>query len=226
MDGLSLESAIFVGNSMGAAVVAQTAADQPTRARAVVLVDGGVPVPDAGEAVGLEDSEVRADLAKRLGPSIDRLSMTFDSEDAYRTHWRAHPAFQGDGEWTPYLDAYIEYDLAGRPPRMHSRVQGEPVLEDAIDLRNNDALGSALSRITCDVVLIRAPFGALGGNEPNIPLAAIEEARLIQPRLAAETVEGTNHLTITIGRRGAGAIAQWIKTLVGGAGDAARWGTA
>jgi lipase len=218
MDELSLDNAIFVGNSMGAAVVAQAAADHPNRARAVILVDGGVPVPEAGDAGGLEDSQVRADLVKRLGPSIDRLSMTFDSADAYRTHWQAHPAFRAEGEWSSYLDAYIEYDLAGRPPAMHSRVQAEAVLEDAVDLRNNNAMASALSGIKCEVVLIRAPFGALGGNEPNIPLSALEGARAIQPKLAAESIEGTNHLTITIGRRGAIAIARWIKQLASKAG--------
>jgi hypothetical protein len=109
---------------------------------------------------------------------------------------------------------------------MHSRVQGAAVLEDAVDLRNNKAIGSALSRITCEVVLIRAPFGALGGNEPNIPLAAMQEAQVIQPHLASETVEGTNHLTITIGLQGASAIARWIKNLARESGGAAALGAA
>lgn len=212
MDALSLDDAILIGNSMGGAVVTRVAANHPDRAQAVILADGGIPVNDADETLGRDPGEVRSDLARRLGPTIDRLSMTFESLEAYRAHWQGHPAFRAAGQWSPYLDAYIEYDLTGEPPALHSRVRSEPVLQDAIDLRDNAAMADALSRVACRVVLLRAPFGALGTNSPNIPLAAAEEAQRIHPLLAVETVEDANHLTITIGPRGASAIARWTKS--------------
>lgn len=220
MDALAVDDAVLLGNSMGAAVVARVAAGHPRRVRGVILADGGIPVADEEASLGQDPAEVRSDLARRLGPSIDRLSMTFESVEAYRKHWQAHPAFKATGQWNQFLDAYIEYDLAGEPPTLRSRVRSTAVLADAIDLRDNLAMADALSRIECKVVLIRAPFGALGTNPPNIPLAAVAEAQRLQPMLAVESVDGANHLTITIGLRGAQAIARWTRSLAAPAGGA------
>lgn len=46
-----------------------------------------------------------------LGPALARLSMTFDSVEAYRDFWRAHPAFAAPDAWTDDVLAYFDYDL-------------------------------------------------------------------------------------------------------------------
>ena len=86
LDALGAERAVLVGHSMGAFVAALTAARYPERVSALVLVDGGVGFPaPAG-------TDIDAALQAVIGPAMQRLSMTFGSEQEYLDFWAAHPA--------------------------------------------------------------------------------------------------------------------------------------
>ena len=52
-------------------------------------------------------------LTATLGPAIERLSTTFESEQAYLDFFRAHPALTAD--WNDDIAAYARYDLTGAP---------------------------------------------------------------------------------------------------------------
>ena len=89
LDREGVEQAVVAGHSMGAYVAAQLAAEHPERVRALVLVDGGLPlpVPDGVDPDAL--------LNATLGPAIERLTATFPDFEAHRAFWRRHPAFTG-----------------------------------------------------------------------------------------------------------------------------------
>jgi pimeloyl-ACP methyl ester carboxylesterase len=86
MDHLGVESTLIVGQSMGGYVAAVMAEDFPERVARVLMVDGGLPLP-IPEGLSL-DQVVEA----VIGPARARLSMTFESREAYRDFWRNHPA--------------------------------------------------------------------------------------------------------------------------------------
>src|ERR1700761_2140087 len=87
LDHLGLERTVCAGHSMGAYVTNRLAAAAPERVAGAVLVDGGPALP---RPAGIDADTL---LAAVLGPALARLAMTFDSPEAYREFWRAHPAF-------------------------------------------------------------------------------------------------------------------------------------
>ncbi len=112
LDHLELDSAGFVGHSMGAFMVVAMSALQPDRVGPVVLVDGGLPLP---VPEGLTPDQVTTAI---LGPAKQRLSMTFPDRETYRDFFRAHPAFAG--EWSDAVADYVDYDLVGEPPELQA----------------------------------------------------------------------------------------------------------
>jgi pimeloyl-ACP methyl ester carboxylesterase len=77
---------VLVGHSMGAYVAALAGGRHPDRFRGLVLVDGGLAFPAPA------DLDLDAALQTVLGPAMQRLSMRFDSPQAYLDFWDAHPA--------------------------------------------------------------------------------------------------------------------------------------
>src|SRR5438094_506793 len=89
------------------------------------------------------DPRIVLRLEAILGPSIERLRMTFPTRDAYLDFWRPHPALQG--EWNEDIEAYLDYDLVGEEPELRSRVSEEAVRGDgAATLERVDLITSSL----------------------------------------------------------------------------------
>lgn len=192
LDALDVERALLVGHSMGAYVMARLAADHPDRARAVVLVDGGLtlPVPP--------DLDVQNFLDAFLGPAIARLRQMFASREAYHDFWRAHPAFGNDDVLDADLVAYTDHDLEGVPPTCRSSVREAAVRADGAEVHT---AGEPAHRLTMPAVLLRAPRGLLDEPNPMIPadLAATWQAEDPDQRDVVE-VPDVNHYTIVLGR--------------------------
>jgi hypothetical protein len=143
-----------------------------------------------------------------IGPSLDRLRMTFASVDEYFDFWLAHPALAGD--WSAYVERYLAYDLVGDPPHLRSSVREEAVLADSqSDLRGNE-VEEALAVIQQPLLFVRAPLGVFNQEPPLYTDAAITSWSAKLPQLRAETVPGTNHFTILLSERGAKAVASLI----------------
>lgn len=187
-DQLGADRFVAAGHSMGAYVVTNLAA-RSARVSAAVLWDGGFPLP-APE--GLDPDAV---IEAVVGPAVARLSMTFESFDAYLDFWRAHPAFEGVDE---HLERYLRHDLGGEPPTLRPRPNEAAVRADGRQLVTDTEAIEALRRVTQPIELVRATRGIM--NEPGglIPVELAEAAAAEMDNLALHTVD-TNHYTLLLG---------------------------
>lgn len=204
MDHFGVESTLIVGQSMGGYVAAVMAESYPERVARVLMVDGGLPLP-IPEGLSL-DQVVEA----VIGPARARLSMTFESREAYRDFWRNHPALAD--WWSPDVEAYVDYDLVGSPPEMRSRVSLEAVMGDSEDTLRDEGLRSALSRIKAPVELLRAERGMLNQVPPLFPDELVEQHPTV---VDLGVVADTNHYTIIMSTHGAAAVAEAIRKSAG-----------
>jgi pimeloyl-ACP methyl ester carboxylesterase len=198
LDALELERAVLVGHSLGGYIVARLAVEHPERVRALVLVDGGLPIP-GGEDV---------DLDAFLGPALARLKLRFDSREQYRAWWRQHPAFKGGDFTDADLDAYADHDLIdGR-----SSVVEQAVREDAAALVKS---AEAAHELRVPAHLLCAERGLVDDPNPMQPLALAQAWAAADPqRRSARLVADTNHYTLVFGARGAAAVADAIADMV------------
>jgi len=194
LDALGVGRPVVVGHSMGAFVAVVFADRYPDRVSRLVLVDGGPPLPPPPPGVTAEQQ-----LDAVIGPAARRLSMRFESVEAYRAYWRAHPAF---AEWTPAIESYVDYDLTGEPPSLRSKVSLDAVRADSIDLYEHDTLPTAWKRLRHTAILLRAERGMLDETPPLYP-----DPDALTNHLPVRTVPGTNHYTIVLGVPGAYAVA-------------------
>lgn len=196
LDHLGLERAVLVGHSMGGFVAVVTAHLHPDRVQSLLLVDGGLPLPVPD---GLDVDSV---LQAVIGPAMTRLSMTFADAEAHRDFWRVHPAL---AEWTPEVEAYVDYDVAGSPLR--SRVSIEAVRGDAADTLAADTIPSAVAALSRPAAFLRAEAGMLGAPPPLYPAELVAAHPAVADLGAAP---GTNHYTLVIGEKGAATVAGHI----------------
>ena len=199
LDALGLDRAVLVGHSLGAYIVALLAVSRPERVRALVLVDGGLPIP------GTERVEPQAFLDAFLGPAVARLKLRFVDRDAYRDWWRAHPALGGGEVADEDLIAYADHDLVGAQPEMRSSVLEEAVRADASELLPTQSVAHSLrvsTRLLC------APRGLLDDPNPMQPFELAQAWAQEDPeRRQAVLIPDVNHYTITLGTKGAAAVA-------------------
>lgn len=205
LETLGSAPAVVLGESMGGFVAVTLAASRPDLVQAVVLADGGIPShlpPDLTADIV---------LAATLGPALDRLRMVFPTRAASHDFWKGHPAFSED--WSPDVEAYVDYDLEETEGGYRSRVSEAAIRADGAQLLvEAGEIETALDSIRCPIALLRAPRNLLNQPTPLIPdeLAARWQERL--PLLSDALVEDTNHYTLVFSERGATALANQIAT--------------
>lgn len=192
LDYYRIDQAVLVGHSLGAYIALEFAAAAPARARGLVLIDGGIALP---RREGAMPEEV---MKAVLGPALARLEMRFADREAYFDFWRSHPAFQDAGAWNAYVEAYVDYDLAGEPPNMHSRVNPEAVRVDSYGPLA-PAMVTLIDGIRLPMLLLTAPRGLLNQPQPLLPEAAIVEKCARLPNLEHAVIADTNHYSIVTG---------------------------
>jgi pimeloyl-ACP methyl ester carboxylesterase len=205
LDAMHVQRAVVLGGSMGGYVAVLMAARHPDRVSAVGLCDGGValPVPE-----GIDPDEM---LKTTLGPTMERLDMTFDSLDDYVAFWRQHPALAED--WNDYIQRYVEYDHGVAPDgKIKTKVAKDAILADGRDLLTNGDVHRCISAIEAPVWLLRAPRGLLNQPTPliNDDLLALWRGDRL-PQLDEEMVPGVNHFTLFLTERGARSIAEKVR---------------
>jgi len=214
LDEIGAHSAVVAAHSMGAFVGATLARQHPNRVRELILIDGGLPIPSP-EGVAPDD------LAEALiGPAVTRLSMTFESVDAYREFWKKHPGLADD--WSASIEQYVDYDLVGVAPVLTSSSLFEAVSQDAVDLGSADGYVAALAAMTTPLQFVRAPRGFLNDLPGLYPVEAVTEWKRQIPRLETLEVSDVNHYTIIMAERGAREIASLIERTVARSRSAAQ----
>lgn len=202
IDRLGIEKIDLIGHSMGAFVAVALVGSAPERISRTVLIDGGIALP---LPAGFTVEQV---LPYVIGPALTRLSMTFDSYESYRNYWRPLPAFVKG--WTPVLEEYVDYDLRGTPPEMHSSVNPKAVEEDSVDLFRSDFINEALENLSDEILMLRAERGLQNEDVPLYPIEPLTEALKRFPKVKLITVSDTNHYDILLDQSGADTCAEII----------------
>ena len=202
LDAAGIERAVVTGHSLGAYVATRLAVTHPDRVSRLVLVDGGLTIP---ETAAVEDPE--GFIRSFLGPTLDRLQMTFADVDAYRDWWASHPALAADDIDAGDLHEYAAHDLVGPAGEMRSSINAQVVRDDGIDLFGDpDA-----DRLALPATLLVAPRGMVDDPHPMQPIdVARAWAAADSSRRAAHLVDDVNHYTIVFAAHGATVVADAI----------------
>lgn len=204
-DALGLDRVVLAGHSMGAFVAALAAVRHPGRFGPLLLVDGGFGFP---APTHLSADEL---LTAVIGPAMDRLSMTFTDRAAYRTFWQAHPAFAGGAQWSAEVDAYIQRDLTGDEPALHSSCRMDAIRADGTGLFEEDVL-SAVGRLSGPATLLWAQRGLMNEEQGLYDEQRLAAAGLAGTAVRAVRVPDVNHYTLLTGATGARLIAGHLLT--------------
>lgn len=199
LDHRSIERAVVAGHSMGGFVAVVLAHLFPDRVERLVLVDGGLPLP---RPEGLSNDEM---LNAVIGPAMARLSMTFESREAYHDFWRNHPAV--GPYWNEYVETYLDYDLTGEPPTLRSKVNIEAVRGASEDTFASTIIEDAVTSLTVPAVLLRAERGLFDETPPLYTDDTVAK----YPQVKDLGVVPENHYTILLGETGARTVADAIR---------------
>ncbi|WP_167140390.1 alpha/beta hydrolase [Diaminobutyricimonas sp. TR449] len=212
LDAFGVDRTVVLGHSMGAFVSATLAMRHPSRVAELVLVDGGLPIP-------LPEGVTEADLPGALiGPAAARLAMRFESREAYREFWKAHPAFASD--WSPMIEQYSDYDLDGAAPELTPSAVYEAVAADSLQLSGDADYSDGLANLGVPVQFVRAARGLL---DQEIALYAPElVAQWVErmPQLTTHEAENVNHYTVVMAERGAARVLGIVRDALGRIGAA------
>jgi len=201
MRALALGPSVIVGHSMGAFIAAALAASEPELVAGLILVDGGFALPMTEAA----SQAFEFGLAKRIA----QLRQTYASRQVYRDFWRSQPQFPPE-DWSPWIEAFLDYELGGEPPRLQPKASDQGVRVDLAEGLKTKEITDRLEAIRVPVVMLRAEAGFLPGQPPLYPEPAMAEIRRCFPGLEVHTIQGTTHYTLVLGQRGASALADLI----------------
>ncbi|MFE7775001.1 alpha/beta fold hydrolase [Streptomyces sp. NPDC057445] len=190
----------LAGQSMGAYVALRAAARHPQLFDRLLLIDGGLPLPVP------PDADPDALLDASLGPAIARLSLTYESDEAYVGFFRAHPAL--GPHWNEDIEAYVRYDITGPPGALRSRAKEDVVRHDGRELLTTAASFAAdLAGLSVPARLLYAPLGLMGTEPGMLPEPLVAHWASQAPMLTAESVRDCNHYTILMGAAPARTVA-------------------
>lgn len=203
LDRLDIDQVVALGHSMGAFVSLVLADRRGPRVSSVVLIDGGMPLlPPEGMA---PEQLAQAVLA----PVAQRLQRTFTSRAAYRDYWLEHPAI--GPWWSELMAAYVDYDLVGEEPELHSATTVAALEEDARELVDGDSVLGALTRLAHPASWLLAPRGLMDEVPPLYPRGARQRWRAEHPQVDVGELEDVNHYTVVMDPAGAAQLEPWIR---------------
>jgi pimeloyl-ACP methyl ester carboxylesterase len=189
LDHVGADRAIVVGHSMGSNIAALFAAEHPERAASVVLLDSGLPI--GSEKILCDDGD--EDEPRGL---LERLESTYATVEEYMAYWRDHPALRN--AWDEDIDAFVRCDFVVGEDGVRCVVEMKAAMRDVADLIFDGPTRTAVARSRVPVRLMRAERG-LFDDDPNIPLAELEEFLRDNPHVSVEMVGDVNHYTILMG---------------------------
>jgi lipase len=211
---MGLGPSLVVGHSMGAFVAAALVEQDPQLVSALILIDGGY-VPAIS---GAQDSQRGLDAT--LAMRITQLRQSYPSREAYKKFWRTQPHFPNE-DWGPWIEAFLDYEVGGEPPELRPKASEAGVHADLMEGFQREQIVARLQSIRVPTWLVRAPMGFVPDQPPLFPDAMIKQMTTYVPAMQVETIPGTTHYTIVMGKRGASGIADLICEAAGGETTAA-----
>lgn len=203
LDHFDIEQAVAVGHSMGAFVSLVLADRHAGRVSSLVLIDGGMPL------LPLEGMAPEQLAQAVLGPVTERLQRTFASRAAYRDYWLEHPAV--GPWWSELVAAYVDYDLVGHEPALHSATRVEALVQDTRELVDGDSVLGALRRLAHPTSWLLAPRGLMDEVPPLYPDQARKHWRTQHPDVDVGEMQDVNHYTVVMDPAGAAQLETWIR---------------
>jgi len=191
----------LAGYSMGAWVATVYGSTRARRVKGIVMVDGGIRV----DVPGGEKPE--ALIEEMFGPALDRLEMSFDSEEGYLDHWRRHPALSG--RWSAPLDLVFGYDVELWRGRYKVRATREAILAGAGDFLFDEQTIKAVNEVIVPSRLIMVDHDLTDQRGGFLSEVAAEDAVSRNPNLTVQKLPDFNHFTVLLGE-GASSVASAI----------------
>jgi lipase len=203
MRTLGLGASIVAGHSMGAFVATALAVEAPELVAGLIMIDGGY-VPDLSV-----DADPEQALDKLLEQRITQLRQYYPSRESYREFWRAQPHFPST-DWGPWVEAFLDYELGGEPPRLQPKASEKAVRADLVELTSKAEVTARLNAVRVPTLLVRAEAGFAPGQPPLFPDSVVKQIMDCLPEIEDQIISGTTHYTITLGDRGASSLADLI----------------
>ena len=191
LDHFGLERAVVAGYSMGGWIVALFGLHHPHRVERLVLVDGGFPIPRD------QEQEPESFIDAMVGPSLHRLDIAFDSEEAFFDYWKAHPALEK--HWDDFMRTGLGHELVGVNDHFRVRANPEAIKVTAREIIVGKEANDAAAKLevpTHLIVVERGTTDQLGGM---IPLDVAKEAAQANRLLTMQYLPGINHYTLVLG---------------------------
>lgn len=201
LDHLGTDRAIVAGYSMGGWIAALFGAKHPDRVERVVLVDGGLPMPRDPDA---DPQEV---IDSMVGPSLRRLEMAFDSEEAFFDHWKSHPGFAD--YWDDSMREALGHELVPVEDGFEVIANADAIEAGAREIIVGTEANRAAAALGVPTHVIVVERGTLDQPGGMIPRSVAEDLVASNPNLTMEYLPGVNHYTLVLGS-GAASVASAI----------------
>lgn len=201
LDHFGVERAVVAGYSMGGWIAALFGRRHPERVDRLVLIDGGLPLPRDSTA------EAKDIIEAIVGPSLRRLEMEFDSEEAFVDHWKAHPALER--HWDDSMEAGLSHELV--PDNDHFRVRANPeaIKVTAEEMAVGEEANAAAAQLEVPAHMIVVERGTMDQPGGMIPLDTAKETTRANRLMTMQYLPNVNHYTLILGK-GAPAVASAI----------------
>jgi len=203
MRALGLGPSIVVGHSMGALVATALAVEASELVAGLIMIDGGY-IPDL--PVGVDSEQA---LDKLLEQRITQLRQYYPSREFYREFWRNQPHFPSI-DWGPWVEAFLDYELGGEPPRLQPKASEEAVRADLAEGARKAEIRARLCEVRVPTLLVRAETGLAPGQPPLFPNSVVKQIMDCLPEIEEQVIPHTTHYTITLGDYGASRVADLI----------------
>lgn len=204
LDHFGVERAIVVGYSMGGWTSAIFGDRHPDRVGRVVLLDGGLALPEGSEL------EPEAIIQGMVGPALARLDIEFPDETACTDYWKAHPALRR--HWQDEMAPALLYELVPSEAGHRVSVNPEAIWTAARQITVDPETKNAAAGVNVPSLLVVVERGTADEEGGMTPRHLAEAAAAANPRLEMHYLEDLNHYTLVLGD-GASAVAALISAL-------------
>lgn len=197
LDELGLERVVVVGHSFGGFLGIYLAATRPERVAKLVIIDAAMTLnPRVGEM---------------LKPSLDRLTRTYPSADAYLAEVRGAPYL--DNAWDDAIEGYFRAEIRANPDGTVASSTSAAAIAQALQAVVAERWAELVPRVTQPVLLLNAvgPYGP-PGSPPLVEASYARETASAFAHCRYAMVPG-NHMTMMF-TPGAAAVTREITAFV------------